>query len=223
MNNDSGWTAVFDLVNALSTAVMAIFTIVLVTLTKKQKDIADQQRAISNRQESSSRSIERAYVRVTVELPGLRIFDGQHTVNGVIVQDLEAMLRITNFGNTPARVIAGTYSMRIVDSAKVTDATYKEAIQHQAFLVPTAFERQQVLGSIPVAEIEGINRGSRRLLFAGWVVYDDIFGQRHKGGFSYQMGDLIGADRTNLGPCLVFDVVNDQSADRNFDRDEPIK
>jgi hypothetical protein len=129
------------------------------------------------RQEKATKTIERAYVKMSHESPGLK-FNG---MGGVAVQ-----MHVRNFGKTPARVSSVVLDSRYIEniaSIPPDPPMIENRVPVLAFLVEGDefwFSHQRALG---VPMMDKVQAGDGMLLVWGHIVYTDAFDRRHRAGY----------------------------------------
>jgi len=172
-------------ITALATIAIAAFTYTLYRSTEKLWKAGEQQIALAQTSAETTRrvldhtrTVERAYVKISHVEPGL-VFATDGTVR-VTVQ-------VKNFGRTPANVtdlILTPFVVRprmALPEKPIYEVTqgYPSA---RAFLV--ANDRIFTHAAFPLPEFQQVLLGQLTLYLLGYVDYVDTFGQRHRGGYA---------------------------------------
>jgi hypothetical protein len=152
-----------DLIAAIATAVMAAFTIILVS--------------IGWRADKHFRSVERAYVKISHRPSGLQPLAG----------GTELEIEIRNHGTTPARMTEAIIRSIIVPPEeslppKPNYGTIGGEPQ-RAFLVENDVVYMSPHMEFDVANAAALPSGTR-VFVIGFVDYIDVFGTRHRGGYA---------------------------------------
>lgn len=197
--------------NAISTLVMAFFTVVLAKLTKHQKILAD--RALA-----SSHVMERAYVNMSHKPPGLHFDPDGKGHPGF----LGAILVITNHGRTPARVIGTSVGFHVFpllpENSLPTAPPYRseDQIPVEFFLMPTGkfFQGNPRVHLLTDEQLRDIQDGQLGLWLLGYVDYIDIFERPHRGGYARRYEPAMHATGR---PNLVFET------QRGYNYDDDVK
>jgi hypothetical protein len=164
---------VTDWINALAAAVMAGVTVALWRLNRQQVAIAKATGAALMR-------IERAYVGMSHYSPGVT-FSPPMPPDGVIV--VNASVRITNSGNTPARVTSYKLGFWVTDAALPVNPPLDEipVTRVDAFLSKgESLDVSSEGDAISQAIHTSIARGNARVFLMGYVDYIDQFEVRHR-------------------------------------------
>ena len=172
-----------DIVIACFTVVIGIWTI---CLTNATRNLA----AISEKQEESTRIIERAYVKISHCPPGLV---GTCNINGHYV----AHLNIKNFGETPATITSFfvTFKMLPHETTLPDNPEYGTETGEpiKVFLVRNDefFTYRKV--TLSSGDFQRIETKVIDLYIYGYVNYVDQFGIRHQSGYArfYDPGQNI--------------------------------
>lgn len=188
------WIGQGDHLTAVSTAVIAAFTIILACIGKTT--------------DRNFRQAERAYVKISHEskpgLPGLLIGN-----DGSVLVSLE----IRNHGRTPAMVTDVVVAIDQMATGQVLaeKPLYRRqggAGVAEAFLVADDSIFYPVSGALDEPQLAAVRSGAITLVVYGYVDYIDAFGVPHRGGYARTY------DRNREGNNLIF--VN--KPNYNYDR-----
>lgn len=178
-----------DVIIALGTLFIALFTFTLWRSTEKLWDAGERQINLAEEQHRTTKAIQRAYVTLNERNP-IRLGNGVSPGDG----DFTISVVVKNWGATPAVVTAISMVARVFDSlAEVPiDPPYgdKDTDFGGAFLVSQdAFESTHSLhvsGKTLTGKefVTAIENGTKVLLILGYVDYSDKFGIRHRSGFA---------------------------------------
>jgi hypothetical protein len=162
------------LVTALATAFIGLFTFTLWM--------------VNRRQGFDTRTIQRAYVKISHPPPGIERLDDSGNI--------WLTVSIKNFGQTPATVTHVALKPVVVDHGDplptVPDYTYKpEGPVLRAFLVTNDEFYLSRFYRITVDEMNKVKNLLTDLYLIGFVDYIDQFGQRHRGGYARQYQPMI--------------------------------
>ncbi len=164
-----------DIVIAVFTVVIGIYTIFLTMATRNLA-------TISGEQERSTKTIERAYVKMSHTEEGLYIWRNE------TVRMCKVTVRIENCGRTPASVIDIRLNRHLLAYGDPLPAIpdYGDAITHGApFLVPAdSFCLRDK--TFPLGHLDAPNPadGAIRFCLFGRIVYIDAFGKTHCAGYA---------------------------------------
>lgn len=164
-----------DDVIASFTVVLGIFTALLFFATKKLTILAANQ-------DESTKTIARAYVKISPFSPG---------INFVMPGIFYVRVEVKNWGNTPANVTDVMLKAIVLnpDESLPLNPNYTRVrieSEHHVFLVagegfiysnPEAFKIQD-------SDISCVENGSKELYVIGYVDYTDGFGRGYRGGFA---------------------------------------
>jgi hypothetical protein len=148
-------------------------------------------------QEAATKSIERAYVKMSHQKPGVRFIE-----SGTPEDSKRVLARITfeieNWGRTPARVTR-TYSRILLvhpEEVPVIPPEYREGKQETfggAFLVGGEKFTNGIESPIPGRDKAKVDSGKFHLIVVGYVDYADIFHKEHRAGFARRYAPEIDA------------------------------
>jgi hypothetical protein len=197
-----------DYVIAFFTVVIGIFTFYLYRATEKLAHISSQQ-------ERSTRTIERAYVRLSHLESGIKIS---------LLGTAEGNFRIKNFGQTPARITSIVLDRRLMPGKNplpaIPDYAGMEEKVIRAFLVrddELFFYRHFTLGGIN----DDLEREIQTLWFYGYIDYRDQFGERYRAGYAsrYQPGSAT--DNLAMEALDGYNYDRPRKPDEGHDWNEP--
>jgi hypothetical protein len=150
---------------------------------------------ISSQQERSTRTIERAYVRLSHLESGIKIS---------LLGTAEGNFRIKNFGQTPA----------IPDYAGMEERVIR------AFLVrddELFFYRHFTLGDIN----DDLEREIQTLWFYGYIDYRDQFGERYRAGYASRYQPESATDNLTMEALDGYNYDRPRKPDEGHDWNEP--
>ncbi len=201
-SHEGVFTVIAAAITAIATGFIGWFTCVLAKSTNRLS-------ALASRQEKMTKTIERAYVKMSHTDQGL-LFGNNSTIRWATVE-----VKIENCGPTPARVTDVRLNLMVERDPEPefkwpTDPEYGPEFQDgpiNGFLVTEDFffvrERTFKLGNRTLAD----PRTSALLCLVGYVDYIDAFGQRHRSGYAREYRHIIGNN-------LVFVTQKDYNYDR---------
>jgi hypothetical protein len=143
---------------------------------------------VNNRQGFDTRTIQRAYVKISHPPPGIEQLDDSGNI--------WLRVSIKNFGQTPATVTQIVLKPVVVGHGDplptVPDYTYKpEGPALRAFLVTNDEFYLSRFYRITLDEMNRVKNLLSDLYVIGFVDYIDQFGQRHRGGYARQYQPMI--------------------------------
>jgi len=165
-----------------------------------------------------TRVVERAYVKISHEPPGVRFERMDMTIH--------VKLRVKNFGRTPAHVtdviltpiiLAPGERFPAVPSYRGTEA-YTAT---RAFLVADDKIFTQFVFPLTEREYDGVWAGQLSLHVIGFVDYIDAFGVRHRGGYAriYTPDFQNNLAFTTDNSAFNFDIVRTAGMGRDWSED----
>ncbi len=160
---------------------LAAYTLVLAALGGGQILIIIAQVVLVWRQEAATKTIERAYVKMSHTDPGLIWFD----VGG----DFLLEMKVENFGNTPADVTDVLLRPIVLDAAETLPRSppYERQGTEESFhtcLVKRDYFLYRRPEPLTTSCHDDIIAGRKVLYVFGYVDYVDKFGQRHRSGYA---------------------------------------
>jgi hypothetical protein len=176
------------LITAIATAVVAWFT---ATLWQSNRD-----------QLAHNRRVERAYVKMSHNPPGLMISNDGSAI----------VLEIKNFGATSITKIAVDLKILTDDQILPLPPRYEEmrSVNFCTFLVADDRAFTQIEFDFSETTANAVPASSEVCVF-GYVDYIDAFGQRHRGGYARMYRRTFGTENN-----LVFGTIHDGY---NYDRE----
>jgi hypothetical protein len=213
-SHEAALTVIAAAMTAVATVVIGLFTYYLWKSTNGLTVLATEQ-------EKMTRTIERAYVKMSHLLPGVT-FEQDGLICRVKVQ-----MRIKNYGRTPARVtdilLRSLWRPQGEPLPKTPD--YQQSGENEApkmFLVTG----EEVFTPKETESIEftaaDVKNGVKQLWLYGCVDYIDQFGQRHRAGYAMSYNpqlDQVGMGRNDVDN-LVFETQDGYIYDRQRKRGE---
>lgn len=164
---------------------LARYTAVLVVVGAIQALILIAQLVFVWRQETATRTIEQAYVKISHKPPGLE-FDKSSHASFITVQ-------IKNFGRTPAEItdVLLTYKLMLPDQPLPSSPDYsrkgEQRSSPKAFLVPEedfSYFEVFLMNDVDIKTIADSSHKSFVLFLYGYVDYIDSFGRRRRAGYA---------------------------------------
>lgn len=165
---------------------VALFTFALVFVTARlvyfTRRLWNSTKDLVEKSEGSTKTIERAYVKLSPYPPGIQFAD-----DGVF----NVSLRVENFGNTPADITDVLMKCLILDS----EDQLPESPSYQRTRTSDSYAAFLVKGewftywnpewfTLNKDEVELIKSGRKTLFLIGYVDYTDRFGTKHRAGFA---------------------------------------
>jgi len=150
------------------------------------------------RQEASTRTIERAYVKMSHNFPGL--------VRESALGPFSINMKVENFGNTPSETTDLVLQLFCTDKDELLPDIPHYAPENKnkpplrAFLVAGEHFNYTVgkAFSVPVEVLEKVRIGERKLYLIGYVDYIDKFKRRHRAGYARLFEYHAATDANNL-------------------------
>ena len=150
----------------------------------------------------SNKAIERAYVKMSHNRPGLIIDDlaveSASTMtggDGISRQDIRVNVKVQNAGNTPATVTYRLLQLVFTDNplpnVPAYNATDGEVVR--VHLVKNESFNVFVNWNVEAASVEAVRSGGMTLYMLGYVDYIDKFGERHRSGYARAYNPSIDA------------------------------
>jgi len=209
----------------LATLFIAAFTGTLWWSTRQLWKAGEQQIALAKQTSEATqkmlgqtRAIERAYVKLSHEPPGVRFERMDMTIH--------VKLRVKNFGRTPAHVTDVILTPVILASGERLPATlsYRGTEVYpatRAFLVADDKIFTHIVFPLTEREYEGVWAGQLSLHVIGFVDYIDAFGVRHRGGYArvYTPDLQNNLIFTTDNSAYNFDVVRTVDVGRDWTQD----
>ncbi len=126
----------------------------------------------------TTRVVERAYVDISHDPPGLLMMG----------DDIRFSLGVKNHGRTPAQVSRPHMLLVLKETdhlPHVPPYGTPASVPTSAFLMPTeAFHQVEIRPPFPADVVQMIHAGQRHLWLIGYVDYVDRFGNRHRSGYA---------------------------------------
>jgi hypothetical protein len=188
--------AVLDFIDTHNGAMTALFTLVLAVSTILLWRSTREAAIAANAAAQHTRTVERAYVKLSHALPGL-CTDEQDRFS--------VQISIKNFGTTPAKVSDILVQPIVLPNNQplprrpIYARVWGEI--PQAFLVAQEEFFYNVPVNISPEQMAAVNNAFTHVLYlVGYVDYIDQFGQRHRGGYARMYKPLTGflKDQNNL-------------------------
>jgi hypothetical protein len=157
-----------------------------------------------------TRTIERAYVKLSHKPPGVYVLSGA---------EIRVTIQVTNMGHTPATVTEVMVTPIVLDWGQ---ALPPSPIYEAPGPLPSAKgflgsdEPFFVHASFEIPEWPEIRAGQKLLFLVGYVDYIDAFGVRHRGGYGRRYDPRL--DRANLPTEQINNLTVVPDLDYNYDR-----
>jgi hypothetical protein len=188
--------AVLDFIDTHNGAMTALFALVLAVSTILLWRSTREAVIAANAAAQHTRTVERAYVKLSHAPPGLRMDDqGRFSLQ----------IGVKNFGTTPAKVNDILMQPVVLPNNQPLPRRPKYARVWgeipQAFLVAQEEFVYNVSVNISPEQMVAVNTAFTHVLYlVGYVDYIDHFGQRHRGGYARMYKPLTGflKDQNNL-------------------------
>lgn len=177
------------------TFILAVATIVLVRVGSLQRDTLEDTLA-------TNKDIERAYVAMSHNPPGVVISSGVVTTNEnpIPSQDVKVDVRVQNLGNTPANITYTLLQIHITNRPLPAEPPYDQTEGRviRTSLLKTDDFTLHGKWTIPAENIARINREPRWNLYVlAYIDYIDKFWRRHRVGYA-RVYDPRATDNNNL-------------------------
>ena len=153
------------------------------------------------RQETTTKNIERAYVKMSHTEAGLRAV----AIIGPLVVDI----KVENFGKTPAEITDVVVDLRPFDAGQPLPAvpeyrrlgmtaTHTVLVVGDFFNLHLQFAGGMKEGPFKMSELADALDGKKILYLLGYVDYIDKFGRRHRAGYARRYDHAMPANSNNL-------------------------
>lgn len=192
-SSENGWS-VTSIVTLMAVVVTAVATFFIAKYTLELSAVSRTQSKTLDATLAANKEIERAYVKMSHNRPGLRIDDiGVESASmmtggdGISKQDIRINVKVQNAGNTPANVTCHLLHLCISNEplppVPPYDSKYAEVVR--VSLVKE--ESFNIFGNFNVesSAIEHVTGDhTLKLYLLGYVDYIDKFGRRHRAGYA---------------------------------------